>query len=151
VDLFLVISQGVGLALACGIIVAAFSVWPLQSRGPTPLFALLAVVAGALVFAWSLADEDYASLPGVFAGAVCALLGWAAATAFLGGVRRRLEARQVSPAGLIVSAGVVAVCLAALALVLSPISWLVLAFCSWVLIERRRRAGEKYEGLRILR
>ena len=149
-DLFLVISQGVGLALACGIVVAALSVL-LLGRGPSLLFALVAVLMGALVFAWSLADEDYASIPGLFAGAACALVGWAAATAFLGGVRQRLEARQVSTAGLTFFAGAAAIVLAAIAFLLSPLSWLAFVFCVWVLTERRKRAGEKYEGLRILR
>jgi hypothetical protein len=151
VDLFLVISQGVGLALACGIGAAAFVVWPLKDRRLMPVFALLALVSGALVFAWSLADENYASVPGLVAGAACALLGWAAGAVFLGGVRARLETRQVSPTGLIFFAGVAAVVLAAIAFVLSPLSYVALAFCAWVLIERRRRADEKYEGLRILR
>jgi len=31
------------------------------------------------------------------------------------------------------------------------VSYVALVFCLWVLVVRRRRAGEKYEGLRILR
>jgi hypothetical protein len=151
VDLFLVISQGVGLALACGIAFAAVAALLIPGRRPAAIFALLAVVSGAAVFAWSLSDEDYASVPGIFAGAVCGLLGWAAATAFLGGVRARLEARQVSPAGLIFLALGATAVLAAVAFLLSPLSYVVLVFCAWVLMERRKRASEKYEGLRILR
>jgi hypothetical protein len=151
VDLFLAISQGVGLALACGLGAAAFVAAPLPGRRPAPVLALLAVVSGALVFAWSLADEDYASAPGFVAGAVCALVGWAAASAFLGGVRSRLQARQVSPAGLTFFAVLAAACLAAIAFLLSPLSFVALVFCAWVLAQRRKRAGEKYQGLRILR
>jgi hypothetical protein len=32
-----------------------------------------------------------------------------------------------------------------------PVSIVALAFCAWVLVARRQRAGQKYEGLRILR
>lgn len=150
-DLFLAISQGVGLALACGIIIAAFAAWPLRGRGPTPAFATAAVVAGALVFAKSLADEDYASAPGLIAGAVCALLGWAAVASFLAGARARLETRQGSPAFLALFTAGAAVVLAGMAIVLAPLCYLALAFCAWVLIVQRRRAGQKYEGLRVLR
>ena len=44
-----------------------------------------------------------------------------------------------------------AIVIAGLALLLPPVSYLAVAFCLWVLIARRRRAGEKYEGLRVLR
>ena len=150
-DLFLAISHGIGLALACGIVIAAIAAWPLRGRGPAMLFALLAAVAGALVFARSLADEDYASEPGLVAGVVCALAAWVAASSFLAGALARLEARQGSPAFLALFTGVAAIVLAALAMLLPPLSYPVLVFCAWILIERRRRAGEKYEGLRILR
>jgi hypothetical protein len=193
-DLFLVISQGVGLAVACGVRpfpsalvagvfaagdlgldfdgtdysflesapflvalgVALVAWWLLVERRP-PLQALsvvaaaIAVVLGALEFAGSLADEGHSSAAGLVAGAVVALLGWAAAAAFLGGARARLDTRGVSPTLLIASGDIAAACLAAIAIALPPLSYLALAFCAWVLIERRRRAGEKYEGLRILR
>jgi hypothetical protein len=103
------------------------------------------------VFAWSLYDEDYAGVPGLIAGAVCALLGWAAAVAFVGGVRTRLENRQVSSTGLTFFTAMAAVGLAAVAFLLPPLSYVALVFCAWVLSERRKRAGQKYEGLRILR
>jgi hypothetical protein len=150
-DLFLAISQGVGLALACGIAVASLVALPLNNGRLMPVIALLTGVAGALVFAWSLADDDYASVPGLIPGGLCAALGLTASSTFLSGVRKRLEARQVSPVGLTFFAGLAAICLAAIAFVVPPLSYLALAFCAWILLERRKRAGEKYEGLRVLR
>jgi hypothetical protein len=44
-----------------------------------------------------------------------------------------------------------ALAIAALAVLLPPTSYLAAAFCLWVLLARRRREGQKYEGLRILR
>jgi hypothetical protein len=32
-----------------------------------------------------------------------------------------------------------------------PVSLVALVLCLWLLIRRRRRAGEKYAGLRVLR
>jgi hypothetical protein len=194
VDLFLVISQGIGLALACGlrpflpmlvagilaaadagldfdgtdyqfleslpflvvIGVMAIAWWPVIERrrttvALTAMLAALAVVAGALEFAGSLADEDYASAPGLAAGAACALVGWAAAAAFLGGVRARLESRGAPADYISVFAEGAGACLAVIAIAIAPLSYLALGFCVWLLMQRRRRAGQKYEGLRVLR
>jgi hypothetical protein len=41
--------------------------------------------------------------------------------------------------------------LAALAVALPPLSLVVLVLCLWLLIRRRRRGGEKFAGLRVLR
>ena len=41
--------------------------------------------------------------------------------------------------------------LAVLAVALPPLSVVALVLCVWLLLRRRRRAGEKYAGLRILR
>ena len=38
-----------------------------------------------------------------------------------------------------------------LAVLVEPSAYLAVAFCVWVLVVGRRRAGQKYEGLRILR
>jgi hypothetical protein len=41
--------------------------------------------------------------------------------------------------------------LATLAVALPPLSLVALVLCLWLLIRRRRRSGEKYAGLRVLR
>jgi hypothetical protein len=117
-----------------------------------PLLAV-SVVLGALIFAGSLAEKDYAWAPGLAAGAACVVLAYMTARAFLGGARARLTARgeKGSANFLDYLAVAAAVCLAALAVLVPPVSYVALAFCAWVLIERRRRGARKYEGLRILR
>jgi hypothetical protein len=113
----------------------------------------VSIALGALMFAGSLAEEDYATEPGLVVGAACVVLAYATVQAFLGGARARLLARaeEGSAAYLNYYTIVAGVCLAALAVLVPPISYAGLAFCLWVLIERRRRGARKYEGLRVLR
>jgi len=49
---------------------------------------------GGVLFAGSLSERDYTPEPGIFAGIVVALLGFAAARVFLGGAMERLSARR---------------------------------------------------------
>jgi hypothetical protein len=114
-------------------------------------YLLLAVslVLGALFAAGSLADHDYNVAPGVIVGVVAAALGYFAALSLFTRVRRRLdpEAAGVLPlygegaAG--ASAGV--------SVLFPPLALLVLGGLGWLLAGGRRRSGEKYAGLRILR
>lgn len=141
------------LVLMVALIAGAW--WLDRSRIPVPLAArgVASAAIGAVLFAGSLAERDYTSEPGLLAGALCAAIAFAAATLFLGRAADRLAARGESGAGTTLSLMVdgVTLLVAALALLLEPISYAALAFCLWVLVVRRRRAGEKYEGLRILR
>jgi hypothetical protein len=106
---------------------------------------------GALLFMGSLEDEEYFGTAGLIPGMLCALLGFAAARAFFGGAAERLEARGESAGTIRTLADMGAIAFAALAVVAPPVSYLAVAFCLWVLLARRRREGQKYEGLRILR
>lgn len=118
--------------------------------GPLMWALLAAVVAlGALEGAGSLADRDHAVLPGIVAGAAAATLGFYAARSLFGRVRRRLdpEAQGALP---IYGEGV-ALAAAGLSILFPPLAVLVLAGLAWLLAGGRRRAGEKYAGLRILR
>jgi hypothetical protein len=120
---------------------------------PALVLASLAVVIGALEFAGSLADNDYAAAPGLLAGAACAVVGFLAAQAFLGRAAARARAGGEEGAASLVElfAQGAALLLAVLAVLLWPVSWVAFAFTAWVLFVQRRRAGQKYEGLRILR
>ena len=121
---------------------------------PALLTAGIAVGVGALLFGGSLADEGYASGPGLAAGALCALLAFAAANAFLSGAQSRLRSRgdeETSASFLVLYADVATAALAALAIVVPPVSVLALAAAAWALVSQRRRSQRKYEGLRILR
>ena len=130
--------------------------------GRAPAFALagIAVVIGALEFAGSLAEEGESAGPGIVAGALVAMLGFAASYSFFARARARLatdqkarsETRGEDGSGfLVLFADAAAVVIAAVAIFLSPLSLLPFAFCIWLLLEQRRRAGRKYEGLRVLR
>jgi hypothetical protein len=120
---------------------------------PAALIAAVAVALGALEFGGSLADEGYAGGPGLAAGAVCALLAFATASSFMARVEARLAAREERDSASLLSVYIdgAALALAGLAIHVPPVSYVVLGFCAWALVERRRRAGRKYEGLRVLR
>ena len=104
---------------------------------------------GALLFAATLADNTDVWWPGLLAGGLCAALAVAAAHSLLTRVRARLddEARGALPVYLEGTA----VLLAGLAVVAAPISVLALGFFAFLLRGGKRREGEKYAGLRILR
>ena len=115
------------------------------------LWALLAVAValGALEAAGSLADRDNPVVPGIVAGAAAATLGFYAARSLFGRVRRRLD--PDAQGALPVYAEAIAVAAAGLSILFPPLAILVLAGLAWLLAGGRRRAGEKYAGLRILR
>ena len=118
----------------------------------SPAGAALAGIAlgvGALLFAGALADHSDTWWPGLIGGVLCALLAQVTARDLLRRTRARLDpdAREA----LTVYADGVSLVLAILAIVAPPISVIALAALAWLLIGGRRRAGEKYAGLRILR
>jgi hypothetical protein len=194
VDLFLAISQGVGVSVATGIraflppllvgalaradaganftgtgygflesipwlaaLLVATAVVTLAERSRAVIPALLlggaALGIGAVEFAGSLAEEGYSAAPGFPAGAACAALAFVAARLFFGraAARVRGEGQEEAASLLDLIAQGAAILLAVLALFVSPVSWLAFALCAWIVLVQRRRSGQKYEGLRILR
>ena len=107
------------------------------------------IVLGALLFAGALADGGTESWPGLVAGPICALLGWRAVGGLVERARTRLEGGAA--ALLTAYADGAALLLAALAIFLPPVSILAIAAFIFLLVGGRRREGEKYAGLRILR
>ena len=104
---------------------------------------------GALLFAATLADHFDLWWPGLLGGGLCAALAGTATRSLIARTRARLdpEARAALP----VYEDGVAMVLAALAVVVAPISLLALGFFAFLQRGGRRRSREKYAGLRILR
>jgi hypothetical protein len=110
---------------------------------------VVGLVLGALLFAGALASGDTDSWPGLVAGPICALLGWRAVGGLVERVRGRLEGGAA--ALLTAYADAVALLIAAVAIFVPPASLLAIAAFIFLLVGVRRREGEKYAGLRILR
>jgi hypothetical protein len=112
-------------------------------------FAVLAVVLGALEAAGSLADRGHSIIPGLVLGAAAAALGYAASRSLLQRTRRRLDVEAASALGLYAEGA--AMVAAGLSVLLPPLALLVIGGLVALLVGGRRRAGERYAGLRILR
>jgi protein-S-isoprenylcysteine O-methyltransferase Ste14 len=115
------------------------------------LYAALgaALLLGALLAAGSVADRSTAWWAGALVGLGCALLGFQATRSLLGRVRRRLDPEAAN--ALPVYAEGAALGAAGMSILFPPLAMLVVAGLAWLLIGARRRAEEKYAGLRILR
>lgn len=104
---------------------------------------------GALLFAGTLDDRHTTWWPGLLAGVVCALIAQAGARSLLTRTRARLDA--AAAAALFLYAEAAALVLAGLSVLVPPVSVLAIAFFVWLRTGGRRRDGERYAGLRILR
>jgi hypothetical protein len=138
------------LALVIAVVAAAVA----QRRGVSERvldssLAGMGIGLGALMCAGALADHDFIWWPGLLGGALSAALAGAATQSLVRRTRARLddEARAALPVYLD-GAGVL---LAALAVVAAPVTVVALGFFAEFLRRSRRREGEKYAGLRILR
>jgi len=118
---------------------------------PPLLYALLALALalGALVAAGSVAENSSDWWAGAIAGVAAATLGFQAARQLFGRVRRRLD--EQAAAALPVYAEGVALVAAGISILFPPLALLVVGALIWLLAGGRRREGEKYAGLRILR
>jgi hypothetical protein len=104
---------------------------------------------GALLFAATLDDRNDVWWPGLIAGVALAALAAAAVRDLFTRTRARLDAEAA--AALPIYAEGVAAVLAALSILVPPVSVVAVGFLVWLLVRGRRREGEKYAGLRILR
>ena len=112
-------------------------------------FTVLAVAVGALLFAGALADHSDTWWPGLIAGLACALLAHQVARALFRRTRARLD--REGREALTVYADGTSLLLAVLAIVVPPVSLIAVGFAAFLMRGGRRREGEKYAGLRILR
>ena len=117
---------------------------------PIVIFSgVIGVVIGAMLFAGAMADGGEAGWIGLVAGPLCAVLGWLAVGGLVERARRRLDSGAA--ALITVYADTAALVLAALAIFVPPVSFLALIGFVVLLLGGRRREGEKYAGLRVLR
>jgi hypothetical protein len=119
-------------------------------RGPAEILSgLIGVALGTLLFAGALADNGHPVWVGLVFGPLCAALAWLAIGGLVERVRARLEPDQ---AALVTAyADAAALVLAAVAIFVPPLAFLAIPGFLVLLLGGRRREGEKYAGLRILR
>ena len=113
------------------------------------LSGVIGMLLGALLFAGALADGGEATWVGLIFGPLCAVLGWLAVGDLVERVRARLEPDQA--ALLTAYADAAALVLAAIAIFVPPLALLAIPGFILLLVGGRRREGQKYAGLRILR
>ena len=123
-------------------------------RGPS--IAVLAAI-GAIVAAASLAEEDEPAIIGIVIGAIATAFAADLSMSVLSGALERAKgnepgSKEADAANfMIVAFAAAGIVLAAISLFVPPVSILALIALIWLALSRRRRAGEKYEGLRVLR
>jgi hypothetical protein len=113
------------------------------------LLLAAALVLGALLAAGSIADRSDDWWPGIPIGVAAASLGFISARSLFGRVSARLDADTAKALPLYAEG--CALLGAGLSVLFPPLAILLVAALAWLLIGGRRREGEKYAGLRILR
>ena len=144
-------------ALAIVLVMLALATFAVRRSGPDAperspyvwVFAVIAILLGALQGAASLADHGHPVAAGVLVGAACAALGFVTIRELLTRTRRRLDAETAGT--LPVYAEGAALAAAGVSVLFPPLAILVIAGLIALLVGGRRRSGEKYAGLRILR
>ncbi|HET9119557.1 MAG TPA: hypothetical protein VFN72_03405 [Solirubrobacterales bacterium] len=150
--MFLAICQGLGLAIAAGLILGV--VFP-------PIMPTWGVIVGAspigvLAAGAALNGADEAVWPalpvGILGAGLAAIVSRDVAA---GAIRRQRDqvtgAEVQAPSGVTVIVVLAAVVIAGVSLVLEPFSLVALVALILLLISRRRQAERKHEGLRVLR
>jgi hypothetical protein len=117
----------------------------------TPSYPFFCAVAGALLFAGTLADAGRASWPGLVAGAVAGFIGYLALARLFMRANARLFA--AGDPGVLLGLGrdLLVVALSVLCVLVDPLGYAVPAVALALLVASRGRGDEKYEGLRVLR
>jgi hypothetical protein len=151
-DLLLAICQGLGLAIAAGLILGV--VFP----PVMPTWGAIAAVApiGILACGAALNGADEAVWPalpvGVLGAGLAAAVSRDVATGAIRRQRDELTGAQVqAPSGVTAIVVLAAVLVAVLSLVAPPVSVVVALALAWLALSRRRREEQKHEGLRVLR
>jgi hypothetical protein len=150
--MFLAICQGLGLAIAAGLILGVVFPPIMPTWGAVVGAAPIGVIAAGA--ALNGADEAvWPALPvGVIGAGLAAVVTRDVAAGAVRRQRHQLTGADVqTPSGLTMIVVLAAVVVAAVSLFLEPVSLVVLVALSWLWLSRRRRADRKHEGLRVLR
>ncbi len=147
----LAICQGLGLAIAAGLIIGAVVPPVMPPWGVVAGAAPLGIIAcGA-----ALNGEDEALWPALPVGLLGAGLAAIVSRDVAAGAARRqrgaADAGAQAPAGVTAIMVAAAVVVAAVSLVAPPFSLVALLALAWLSLSRRRRDERKHEGLRVLR
>jgi hypothetical protein len=143
-DFFLATCQALGIALAIGMLAGAIG----PQGGISAVLEWVAAALGAAAAALSMSADDQTIIAGLVVGAIGGWLAARVVSSIVFGAAKRAEA-GFGGVGFVVAA--VALVLAALSILLPPISLVALLGLGWLALARRRRSDRKYEGLRILR
>jgi len=142
-DFFLAACQGVGLALAAGSLAGA----PGRRESIGTLLLAVAIVAGAILFGVSLEEEDHPAWPGWPLGAALAAFAFVVVRDLAAAAAKRAEGGGF----IMVLIAFAALALAGLSILVKPLGLVAFAGLLWLYAGQRRRAAQKYEGLRTLR
>jgi hypothetical protein len=150
--MFLAICQGLGLAIAAGLILGVV----LPPIMPTWGAVVGAAPIGVLAAGAALSGADEALWPALPVGVIGAgLAAIVTRDVAAGAIRRQTDgvtrAEVQAPSGITVIVVLAAVVVAGVSLVLKPFSLLAFAALLWLWASRRRQAERKHEGLRVLR
>jgi hypothetical protein len=150
--MFLAICQGLGLAIAAGLILGVVFPPIMPTWGAVVGAAPIGVLAAGAALNGA-GESVWPALPvGAIGAGFAAVVSRDVASGAIRRQRDRVTGADVqSPSGVTVIVVVAAVVVAGISLVFEPFSLVVLVALSWVWVSRRRRAERKHEGLRVLR
>ena len=137
------------VVLAAAAVAAVVARKALETERGTLAVGAVGVLLGVLLAAGSLDDRSSAWWPALPVGLLCAILGLLVARSLLGRVRGRLDADAAG--ALPFYAEAIALAVAGLSILFPPLALVALGLLVRLQLGGRRRAGEKYAGLRILR
>jgi cytochrome b561 len=114
-------------------------------------YGMLAAAMGALTFAASLAAGGHASWPGIVAGAILGFIGFLAFARLFMRATERLQVAGDSGTLLGLGRDALGIAISVSVVFVGVIGYAVVAAALLLLAGTRRREGEKYQGLRVLR
>jgi uncharacterized protein DUF4126 len=137
------------LAIVIALIVSVLFRARLETPAGVAVLQGLGIGLGALLFAGALDDRHDVWWPGLIGGLLCAAFVSTVARALFTRTRVRLDSEAA--AALFLYAEAAALVLAGLSVLVPPVGLIGLLFFVWLRTGGRRREGEKFAGLRILR